>query len=133
MMLLPEERRQHILEQLNRHGKIQVASLASVLTVTPETIRRDLDELEAKQMLKRVYGGAVAYSHVKTEPHFDKKRSIEQSAKKAIGESAAALIQDGDTIVVDVGTTTVELVRAIRGVVGVTIVTNSIPAAELLM
>ncbi|KJB88087.1 transcriptional regulator [Paenibacillus sp. E194] len=133
MMLLPEERRQHILEQLNRHGKIQVASLASVLTVTPETIRRDLDELEAKQMLKRVYGGAVAYSHVKIEPHFDKKRSIEQSAKKAIGEAAAALIQDGDTIVVDVGTTTVELIRAIRGVVGVTIVTNSIPAAELLV
>ncbi|MCE5173234.1 DeoR/GlpR family DNA-binding transcription regulator [Paenibacillus profundus] len=132
MMLLPDERRQHILEQLQRYGKIQVASLATALTVTQETIRRDLDELEAKQMLKRVYGGAVAYSHVKMEPRFEKKSTIEHTAKTAIGEAAATLIKDGDTIVIDVGTTTVELARAIRGVVRVTIVTNSIPAAELL-
>ncbi|MCY9513472.1 DeoR/GlpR family DNA-binding transcription regulator [Paenibacillus apiarius] len=132
MMLLPDERRQYILEQLQRYGKIQVASLASALTVTQETIRRDLDELEAKQMLKRVYGGAVAYSHVNQEPRFEKKSGIEHVAKQAIGEAAAALIQDGDTIVIDVGTTAVELARAIRGVVRVTIVTNSIPAAELL-
>lgn len=86
MMLLPEERRQHILDQLNRHGKIQVASLASVLTVTPETIRRDLDELEAKQMLKRVYGGAVAYSHVKIEPHFDKNEASSSRQRKQSGK-----------------------------------------------
>lgn len=60
MTLLPEERRQLILQQLQRHGKIQVASLANVLTVTPETIRRDLDELEAKQMLKRVYKAFIS-------------------------------------------------------------------------
>ncbi|MBG9737619.1 DeoR/GlpR family DNA-binding transcription regulator [Paenibacillus alvei] len=133
MTLLPEERRQHILQQLQRHGKIQVASLASSLEVTPETIRRDLDELETKQMLKRVYGGAIAFSHMRIEPRFGKKSSMEQAAKRVIGEAAAALIQDGDTIVIDVGTTMIELVRAIRGVVGVTVVTNSIPAAELLM
>ncbi|WII38437.1 DeoR/GlpR family DNA-binding transcription regulator [Paenibacillus thiaminolyticus] len=133
MMLLPEERRQYILEQMHRHGKIQVTALAAALAVTPETIRRDLDELEAKHMLKRVYGGAVAYSHEKREPHFDSKRSMEHAAKQAIGEAAAALIQDGDTIAIDVGTTTAELARAIRGVVGITIVTNSLPAAEVLM
>ncbi|WP_019121408.1 DeoR/GlpR family DNA-binding transcription regulator [Brevibacillus massiliensis] len=132
MTLLPEERKQHILEQLQRHGKIQVAELARCLTVTPETIRRDLDDLEKQKLLQRVHGGAISYVHAKLEPHFKKKQGIKREAKISVGRKAASLVQDGDTIALDVGTTTLELARALKGVIRLTVVTNSLPAATVL-
>ncbi|ASJ56584.1 transcriptional regulator [Brevibacillus formosus] len=132
MTLLPEERQQVILDELNRHGKIQVMSMAKNLAVTPETIRRDLDHLEQQRLLKRVYGGAIPYHLAKREPHFEKKQAIQQTAKTKIGQIAAELLSDGDTIALDVGTTTLELARAIKGLNQLTIVTNSLPAASLL-
>ncbi|USG64228.1 DeoR/GlpR family DNA-binding transcription regulator [Brevibacillus ruminantium] len=132
MTLLPEERKQVIMDELLRNGKIQVINLAKQLVVTPETIRRDLDDLEQQRLLKRVYGGAIPYSYAKREPHFEKKQAIQQEAKALIGGIAARLLCDGDTIVLDVGTTTLEMARAIKGISQLTIVTNSLPAASLL-
>ncbi|WHY88617.1 DeoR/GlpR family DNA-binding transcription regulator [Neobacillus novalis] len=132
MTVLLEERHQYILDQLDKEKKVLVASLAQDLGVAPETIRRDLDALENDRKLKRVHGGAVKYHQTNNEPHFVKKMNFHAEAKVAIGKKAAAFIQDGDTIMIDVGTTTIHLARAISGVKGITVVTNSLAVAEEL-
>ncbi len=132
MNILLNERHEYILDQLKNQKKILVANLASNLNVTPETIRRDLDMLEKEKKLQRVHGGAVKYHQLKSEPHFLKKMNLRSIEKEKIGKKAAEFIQDGDTIMMDVGTTTIHLARAISNVQGVTIVTNSLAAAEIL-
>ncbi|MDQ6598579.1 DeoR/GlpR family DNA-binding transcription regulator [Bacillus salipaludis] len=132
MSVVLNERQQYILEQLDREKKVLVASLAEKLGVAPETIRRDLDTLEKEKKLKRVHGGAVKFHHANHEPHFVKKMNVKTKAKEAIGKKAAAFIEDGDTIMIDVGTTTIHVAKAISGVKDVTIVTNSLAAAEEL-
>ncbi|NHM33431.1 DeoR/GlpR family DNA-binding transcription regulator [Neobacillus terrae] len=132
MSLLVTERHDYILNQLEQKNKILVASLAIELGVTPETIRRDLDLLEKEKKLQRVHGGAVKHQQTRNEPHFSKKMNVRASDKKAIGHKAAEFIKDGDTIMIDIGTTTVHLAYSISDVQGVTIVTNSLPAADIL-
>lgn len=132
MNLLSTERHEYILNQLEQKKKILVALLAIELGVTPETIRRDLDILEKEKKLQRVHGGAVKYQQTKSEPHFSKKMNARALEKEAIGIKAAEFIQDGDTVMIDVGTTTIHLAGAIADVQGVTIVTNSLAAAEIL-
>ncbi len=132
MNVLSTERHGYILDKLDKEKKILVASLAKELDVTPETIRRDLDSLEKDKKLKRVYGGAVKYQQTKSEPHFSRKMSLNVEEKVAIGKKAAEFIQDGDTIMIDVGTTTIHLASSIANVERVTIVTNSLPVAEEL-
>ncbi|MFD0829272.1 DeoR/GlpR family DNA-binding transcription regulator [Neobacillus sp. M.A.Huq-85] len=132
MSVMLNERQQYILEQLDREKKVLVASLAEKLGVAPETIRRDLDTLEKEKKLKRVHGGAIKYHQNNQEPHFAKKMKVKTGAKEAIGRKAAEFIEDGDTIMIDVGTTTIHLAKAISGVKDVTIVTNSLAAAEEL-
>lgn len=132
MNLLSTERQQAILEQLDNEEKIFVAILAKNLGVTPETIRRDLDILEKEKKLKRVHGGAVKYHQTNNEPHFEKKMNLRYDAKAAIGKKAAEFIHDGDTIMIDVGTTSIHLAYSLVGVQRVTIVTNSLAAAEVL-
>lgn len=132
MNMLTAERQEYILDQLEKQQKILVVSIAKDLGVTPETIRRDLDILEKEKKLKRVYGGAIKYQQTKSEPHFVKKMNVRLEIKKAIGRKAATFIQDGDTVMIDVGTTTIHLAEAISGVKGVTIVTNSLAAADKL-
>ncbi|GHH97791.1 DeoR/GlpR family DNA-binding transcription regulator [Neobacillus kokaensis] len=126
------ERQQHIVAQLEKDKKVFVAALAQELGVAPETIRRDLDALEKNKMVKRVHGGAVNFLQTNNEPHFESKMNVRSEAKAAIGRKAAAFIQDGDTIMIDVGTTNIYLARAISGVKDVTIVTNSLAAADEL-
>jgi DeoR family fructose operon transcriptional repressor len=132
MSLLLTERHEYILNQLEKQKKILVASLTSELGVTSETIRRDLDFLEKEKKLQRVHGGAIKYQQTKSEPHFSKKMNERSADKKAIGQKAAEFIKDGDTVMIDVGTTTVHLAGSISNVQGVTIVTNSLAAAEVL-
>lgn len=132
MNVLSTERHAYILNRLEKEKKILVASLAKDLKVTPETIRRDLDMLEKEKKLQRVYGGAVKYQQTKNEPHFLKKMSLQAEGKAAIGRKAAEFIKDGDTVMIDVGTTTIHLARSVADVVGVTIVTNSLAVAEEL-
>lgn len=132
MNVLSTERHAHILEILEKEKKILVAVLARELGVTPETIRRDLDQLEKEKKLQRVYGGAVKYQQTKNEPHFSKKMNLHADEKAAIGKKAAEFIKDGDTVMIDVGTTTIHLAHSIANVAGVTIVTNSLAVAEEL-
>lgn len=125
-----DERHAFILEKLGMDQKVLVIDLSKLLDVTPETIRRDLSELEMKEQLFRIHGGAVPYITTHKEMVFEKKMSLHIEEKKMIAKRAAELVRDGDTIAVDVGSTTVHLADMIEGVQGLTIVTNSLSAAS---
>lgn len=129
---LMTERYKVIIRELEIKNKIGVVDLALKLNVTPETIRKDLSALEEKKKLRRIHGGAIKYFGVIKEPHFNKKVGIFHNQKKMIGEAAATFIMDGDLIALDVGTTTFHIASSIKNVKNVTIVTNSLAAAELL-
>ncbi|QNG59415.1 DeoR/GlpR transcriptional regulator [Bacillus sp. PAMC26568] len=129
---LTAERYKVIIRELEMKNKIGVVELAIKLNVTPETIRKDLSALEEKKKLRRIHGGAIQYFGVIKEPHFNKKVGIFHLQKKMIGEAAATFIMDGDLVALDVGTTTFQIASSIKDVKNVTIVTNSLAAAELL-
>ena len=130
MIIEKEDRQDMILSILDEKNKIKVSALAKELDFTPETIRRDLAELEEKELLSRVHGGAVPFINRTKELAFQGKLDINREAKIAIAQEAVKRIKDGDVIGVDVGTTTFHLADMIHGVEGITVVTNSIAAAE---
>ncbi|MGM7721994.1 DeoR/GlpR family DNA-binding transcription regulator [Metabacillus sp. Hm71] len=131
-MSLHSERYRAIMRELELKNKIRVVDLAEKLNVTPETIRKDLSALEEKKKLRRIHGGAVQYIGLIKEHHFNKKIGIFHYQKKLIGEAAARYIMDGETIALDVGSTTLHIASSIKNVENITIVTNSLAAAEVL-
>jgi DeoR/GlpR family transcriptional regulator of sugar metabolism len=131
--VLAEERKQTIINLLNSEGKVRVVPLAEQFNVSPETIRRDLDVLEKDGLLRRVYGGATKPLFQTSEAPFTQRQFKLVKEKEAIGRCAAALIEDGDTIAIDVGTTALELVKAITGRRRLTVLTNSVSVAIGLM
>lgn len=128
--MIKEERHAFLLAQLAQHRKINVGQIAKEQQVTPETIRRDLAELEKLEQLTRVHGGAVPFIPRLKEMAYEKKLTVHHEEKRAIAAKAASLIQDGDTIAIDVGTTTVHIADFIDNIHNVTIVTNSLSAAQ---
>jgi DeoR family fructose operon transcriptional repressor len=130
---LAEERKLVIQEWLLKEGKVMVIPLSNYLEVSPETIRRDLLVLEKEGKLKRVYGGAIKPTYLNDEAPYILRQNIRSEEKRAIGQHAAELIQDGNTIIIDVGTTTLELAQAIQGKKRLTILTNSLPVATALL
>lgn len=121
-----------ILDVLYREGKVKVLPMAEQLGVSSETVRRDLDLLESEGKLTRVYGGAVRSGYANGEPSYDQRVQLNSDVKKKIGERAAEIIEDGDTIALDVGTTMLELAKAIVGKRNLTIITNSLSVASYL-
>jgi DeoR family transcriptional regulator, fructose operon transcriptional repressor len=133
MSILAEERQQVIMECLEREGKVMVIPLSEQLEVSTETVRRDLLVLEKEGRLRRVHGGALKLTYRNDEAPYYQRQKLYPKEKKAIGMRAAELVQDGSTIVIDVGTTTLELAQAIQGKKRLTIITNSIPVASSLL
>ncbi|MCP1123407.1 DeoR/GlpR family DNA-binding transcription regulator [Bacillus sp. 3103sda1] len=129
---LMTERYRVIIKELEIKNKVNVVDLAIKLNVTPETIRKDLSALEEKKKLRRIHGGAIRYFCLIKEPHFNKKIGISHNQKKMIGEVAATFIMDGETVALDVGSTTLHIASSIENVKNITIVTNSLAAAEIL-
>lgn len=129
MMYSKVERWHYIEKRLTAEGRVHVASLAEVLGVVPETVRRDLVELEAEGKLHRVHGGAVPKHIVQKELAYVRKLEIEYEAKRAIAKYAATLIRSGDVIAIDTGTTTVHIADFISEIERLTVITNSLPAA----
>ena len=131
--MLAVERRRRILRSLERSPAITTDEFAADLGVSPETVRRDLIELERHGMLRRVHGGAAALDRFAPEEPAYSERVLEQSAaKRAIGAAAAALVAPGQTVVIDVGTTSLEVARALPPGLRATIATPSLlVAAEL--
>jgi DeoR/GlpR family transcriptional regulator of sugar metabolism len=112
--MLAVERHVRIRDVVEARRVISTEDLAQALAVSTETIRRDLVRLDNQGVLRRVHGGAAAFStHVGSEAAFDDRTSLASSAKSAIGAVAAGLVTSGQTVVFDVGTTAMEAARAL--------------------
>ena len=131
-MLAVESRRNRLLELVRVRGFAALPDLASELNVSESTIRRDLERLEVDGTAKRTHGG-VFYTGPKPKlQHFDKIQSRKFIEKQDIARFAATLIEDGDTILLDGGSTTYELARLLVGR-ALQVITNSLPVANLFM
>lgn len=130
--LFTEERRRRIVELIHERGKLTVNELCHLLNVSPATIRTDLRELDREGLLVRAHGGALENSGAGFEQISSKRSRQNLSAKRAIGSAAATLVHDGDTVLIDTGTTTFELARLLASRRGVTVVTNDIAIARTL-
>jgi len=112
--LLSEERRREILELLEQHGRVTVGSLADSFRVSAVTIRADLEDLGAKGLLVRSHGGAIQPLSPQQEYPLHLKKTLHHAEKVRIGRAAAQLIQPRQTVIIDGGTTTVEVARALK-------------------
>jgi DeoR/GlpR family transcriptional regulator of sugar metabolism len=130
--MFSKERPQLILQLIESQGSVTVADLCHRFAVSDMTIRRDLAELERAGLIRRVYGGAVSARGRSYEPPFLTRSGEYQAEKERIGQAVAALIHDGDSLALDVGTTTLEVARHLRGKHNLTIVTNSLHIANVL-
>ncbi len=129
--MLVEERRQKVLELVSRQGFITLADLAEKLgRVSESTIRRDLDHLHQQGLLRRTHGGAVMAGDAATLPPLDERTDRQRQEKQLLARRAAQRIHDGDAILLDGGTTTLEVARLLLGR-PLQIVTNSLPIANL--
>lgn len=130
--LFAEERKQKILELLKRNKKITVPELCDSFNVSGATIRNDLRELENAQLIKRTHGGAIL--NTKTGFELDSKHKEVQNlqAKIRIAEIAIDLIENGDTIILDTGTTTLELAKKLKEKKNVTVVLNDLEIARCI-
>lgn len=134
---VPAQRRQEILQAV-RAGSTHVADLAASFGVSEMTVRRDLSELARAGKIERVRGGAL---NAGGEPPFEETAVERLEAKNRIGTAAAALVEDGQTVMIDIGTTTLQAARHLHGR-SITVVTTSLavyeelvpdPAIELLL
>jgi len=130
--LFAEERRDQILLMLKEQSKLLVPELCTHFDVSQATIRNDLRELEASGKLKRTHGGAIPVGKASFDPISRDKKVDHKDEKRRIAAMAASLVEDGDTIAIDTGTTTFELARLLVGRQRLTIVTNDLMIAFFL-
>ncbi|MEK6703669.1 MAG: DeoR/GlpR family DNA-binding transcription regulator [Planctomycetota bacterium] len=130
--MLASERHREILNRLQASGGVRVASLASELTVTQETIRRDLERLDAEGKLIRTHGGAMVVETDRRELPLDVRETINLDKKRAVARRAVLEISAGDVIGLDASSTARELARLIPDI-PVTVVTNALPVASALL
>ena len=130
-----EERQQRILRWLRERGKVTVDELAADFGVSAPTIRSDLAALEVRRLLRRTHGGALPVNTSLYEPPFAEREGERADEKRRIGQAAATLVQPGETILLDAGTTTHEIGLALvaTGKTGITVVTNNLPTVMVLM
>ncbi|MEO7208400.1 MAG: DeoR/GlpR family DNA-binding transcription regulator [Steroidobacteraceae bacterium] len=131
--LLVGERRHRILELLREQGRVTVEALASRFVTSAVTIRSDLTALEANGALERTHGGALLSEDDNDRP-LAVKRTLHHAEKVRIAKAAVALIQSGETVILDSGTTTAEIAKQIRKLEGFTlnVITNALNIATLL-
>lgn len=128
--LSSEERRMEIMSMLERGASVQVAQLAETFGVSRVTARADLDALERDGKLRRTHGGATSLSRTLTVSVQDRRVNVNAEAKRKIARRALSFVEDGDSILVDSGTTALELVRALTGHVGVTVITEDLTISD---
>lgn len=126
------QRRESIAAFVLERGNASLSELAERFHVSEMTIRRDLEALEEGGVLRRVMGGAIPVVSRFHEPPMSERSLVGVPAKQAIGAAAAALVEDGETIIVDVGTTALECARALSRSQRLTVVTPSLQVAHEL-
>jgi DeoR/GlpR family transcriptional regulator of sugar metabolism len=128
------ERRSQIAQMVLENGKVLVAGLVEQFQVTETSIRRDLDLLEASGRLKRIHGGAIPIPGSSRTDSFAEKKELHIKAKERIGKVAAEMIKPKDILLLDSGTTTLQVIRHVPSVLrssnSITLVTNSQPIAQ---
>ncbi|MUG92394.1 DeoR family transcriptional regulator [Scytonema sp. UIC 10036] len=129
--MLNAERKQFILESLRREGKVLSSDLSNHLNVSEDTIRRDLRDLAEAGLLMRVHGGALPVSGQALT--YTARQSQAQKAKVAIGKAAAGLVRRGQVVLLDGGTTTLQVVEYLPKDLHATIITHSPPIAVALV
>jgi len=130
--VIAAHRRNLVLEMIRADGAVSISAAAERLDASVVTVRRDLDQLASEGLVTRTHGGAVASGPSREQPYLEKLGQAARE-KAAIGRLAAELVKDGDTLVIGPGTTTEALAENLRGFSGLTVVTNSLPVAELFV
>jgi DeoR family transcriptional regulator, glycerol-3-phosphate regulon repressor len=128
-MLIP--RQQAILDLAKQIGRVTVEDLSSRFIVTPQTIRKDLNELCDRRLLARVHGGAIIASSVENVG-YEARREIAAREKMAIAKAAAALVPNEASLFINIGTTTEAVAQALLQHTGLMVITNNINVANLM-
>jgi DeoR family transcriptional regulator of aga operon len=129
----PAERRQAILDQVRDSGYVRAVDLSSALHVDSSTIRRDMERLERAGLIRRMHGGALPADPADTiDTPWEVRRSQRLAEKTAIGKAAAALVEDGQTVLIDNGSTAYQVAAALADHRGLTVVTNDLMVALCL-
>ncbi len=128
--MMVQERRTQLLELVRIRGFASYPELAEALDVSESTVRRDVEVLEEQGSASRIHGGVLYAGTSPKLPHFDAQQSARWEQKRAIARRTVGLIEDGDTILLDGGSTTYEVARLLVGR-PIHVVTNSLPVANL--
>lgn len=128
MGVIPADRQRQILTIINAEGVVQVQDLSERFQVSTLTIRRDLEHLARQGLVERTHGGATLLRSLSIEPAYMQKALDFPIEKKAIGRCTVSLIEEGDTVFVNSGSTTLEVIRSLRNH-RITLVTNNVDAA----
>ena len=127
--MLNLERRTKILELLEKNGQVAVIDLSRRFKTSEVTIRNDLKALHDRGLVRRAHGGAVKVATVSMDPSLKIKAEIHADEKRRIGAAAAALVRDGDSIILDSGTTTQQIARQIKTRKDLKVITNGLNIA----
>jgi DeoR/GlpR family transcriptional regulator of sugar metabolism len=124
--LLGEQRRRLILEKLKRQGVVKTSELSELLSVSPMTIRNDLNALAKEGKLIRIHGGAAVKDWVTSEPSYQEKASLNIAEKRRIAQRAAELLKEGMAVFIGNGSTTMQLVQALPAGLHLRVFTNAL-------
>ncbi|MBM3144148.1 MAG: DeoR/GlpR transcriptional regulator [Chloroflexi bacterium] len=127
--LIPAQRRERIREYLEIHKIVRIADLSEILEASEATIRRDLERLEKQGYLERTHGGAIFSQRINLEQDYAQRAQRSPEQKRRIGALAASMIEDGDIVFINSGTTTTEVIRHIPINASITVITNNLIAA----
>jgi len=127
--MLADERYVEILELLKGRTILRTQDIIERLGVSRETVRRDLKRLEEQGLVRRVYGGITSVRRALDEPPYATREATNADEKRAIGKAAAELVNDGEVVILDAGTTVMEVARHLHRVSNLTVLTNSLRAA----
>ncbi len=131
--MLNLERRNKILELVEERGKVEVGELSRRFNTSEATIRSDLKDLHTRGLVQRAHGGAIRVDTIGADPSLQVKAGIRAEQKRRIGAAAAALVDDGDSIILDSGTTTQQIARNLRGKRNLKVITNALNVASELV
>jgi len=126
--IIPAARQSMIIDLIKRDGLVTVEALSKKLDVSVITIRRDLSVLEETGVLERTHGGAVFTNPIEREFNYSEKDRLNKEQKESIGNAAAALVEDGDTVFINSGSTTYQVIRFLEGKKDLQIITNNAAA-----
>jgi DeoR family fructose operon transcriptional repressor len=127
--LIPAQRRERIQEYLALHKIARTVDLCHLLDASEATVRRDLESLEQDGILERTHGGAILSQRMIFEPEYRQRAQHHPEEKRRIGAIAASLIEDGDIVFINSGTTTTQVIHQIRSDAEITVFTNNLNAA----